>query len=201
MCIRDRGTGQFERGIHIGFQRDFFAATQAFVGGDDELAGAVGHAVGNRVGCKAAKHHHMDCADTGAGQHRDGRLRDHRQINGHPVALANTQIAQCVGQLANTRMQLAVGEFLYRRVWAVGLENQRGFVAAFFQMPIQTIHAGIELAIGKPTDAEVFQIKADIFDDGGRDVPIQTLGQLAPKRIWVLLGLCEVCLLYTSRCV
>ena len=36
---------------------------------------------------KAAEHHRVDGADAGAGEHRDGRLGDHRHVDDHAVAL------------------------------------------------------------------------------------------------------------------
>ena len=41
------GTRQFQRSVHVGFQWHFLATAQAFVGGDDELGAAVGHAIGD----------------------------------------------------------------------------------------------------------------------------------------------------------
>jgi hypothetical protein len=42
--------------------------------------------------------HRVHSPDPGAGQHRDDGLRDHRQVEHHPIALADAERAQHSGE-------------------------------------------------------------------------------------------------------
>ena len=106
------GAGHGQRRIDIGLQWHVLAATQAFVGSNDELAGAITDAVGDRVRCEPAEHHHVHRADARAGQHRHHRFGNHRQVDGDPVALGHAEVAQRVCQPADPRVQLAIADAL-----------------------------------------------------------------------------------------
>ena len=99
--------GLGERRVDIGLQRHLLAAAQAFVRGDDDLGLAVVDALGEAVGREAGEHHGVDRADPRAGQHRVGRFRNHRQIDGDAVALLDVAGAQDVGHPADFVVQLA----------------------------------------------------------------------------------------------
>ena len=43
---------------------------------------------------KSAEHHRMDRADPGHRQHGEHGLRDHRHVDQHPIALADTLVAE-----------------------------------------------------------------------------------------------------------
>src|SRR6478735_2830739 len=87
-----------------------FTAAQAFVRGDDDLGLAILDAAGERIRREAAEHHRMHCADARAGEHRVGRLRDHRHVDGDPVALLDVAVAQDVGHPADLVVQLPIGD-------------------------------------------------------------------------------------------
>ena len=57
---------------------DEFAATPAFVGGDDDTAVGIDDAIAEGVGGETGKDDGMDCANAGACQQCDDRLGDHR---------------------------------------------------------------------------------------------------------------------------
>ena len=99
-------------GIGVGLERHLAAAAQAFVGGDDDVRLAVLDAAGERIRREAAEHHRMDRADARAGEHRVGRLRDHRHVDGDAVALLDVAVAQDVGHPAHLVVQLLVGDVL-----------------------------------------------------------------------------------------
>ena len=62
------------------------AAPPAAVGGDQHLGLGVVDAVGERLRREAAEHDAVGGADAGTGEHRHGRLGDHRQVDVDPVA-------------------------------------------------------------------------------------------------------------------
>ncbi len=73
--------------IGVFLQWDVTSAAHAFVGGDDQLALGVEHAVAQRIGRETAEDDGMHGADARAGQHGDGGLWNHRQINADTVTL------------------------------------------------------------------------------------------------------------------
>ena len=177
------GARQFQRGIDVGLQRDLLAAAQALVGGDDQLAAAVGNAVGDRVRRETAEHHHVDGAHARAGEHRDHGFRDHRQVDRDPIALAHTELAQRIGQLAYARMQVAIADALGRQLRVVVLEDQRGLVATRGQVAVEAVDARVELAVGVPADAEIVELEAGVLDLGRHLHPVQPLRHAAPERV------------------
>ncbi|MNM79754.1 hypothetical protein D3C81_916990 [compost metagenome] len=180
------GAGQLQCGVDVGLQRHLLATTQAFIGGDDQLAGAVADAVGDGVGGKPTKHHRVDRTDAGAGQHGHGGVDDHRQVDGDAVALLDAERTQCVAQAADAFVQLAVGDLLRRAVRAIGLEQDGGLVTTRGQLPVQAVDADVELTVLEPLDAEIVELVADVLDLGRLYVPIQALSGLGPECIGVV---------------
>jgi hypothetical protein len=88
--------GNMDRGIDILLQRHRLAAAQAFVAGDDEGGFAIDDAAGQRFRREAAEDDRMHGADAGAGEHRIGRFRDHRHVDGDAVALLDAVLLQHV---------------------------------------------------------------------------------------------------------
>ena len=90
--------GDVDRLVGILLQRDGLAAAQALVGGDDEGRLAVDDAAGERIRREAAEDDRMDRADARAGEHRIGRFRDHRHVDGDAVALLDAVLLQHIGE-------------------------------------------------------------------------------------------------------
>ena len=97
--VRSLVAGLVDRGL----ERRRGTAAVAAVGGDDHVRLAVDHARGEGLGGEAAEDDRVDRADAGAGQHRDGGLGDHRQVDRDGVALADAQVGERVGGPADTR--------------------------------------------------------------------------------------------------
>ena len=168
--------------VDVGLQRHLLAAAQAFVGGDHQLGLAVGDATGQRLRREAAENDGMDGADAGAGQHGDGGFRDHRQVDGDAVALADTEVAQRVGEAADAGVQVAVADVL-GLIRVVAFPEDRGLVAAFLQVAVQAVHGDVQLAVLVPADAEIGEVVADVADGFGEAHPLEALGDLAPVAI------------------
>ncbi|MNV69135.1 hypothetical protein D3C71_1620300 [compost metagenome] len=128
----------------------------------------------------------MDRTDTRASQHGHRGVDDHRQVDGDPVAFLDTEIAQCVAEPAGALIQLAIGDALRRCIGAVRFEQQGDLVAAFVELAIQAVDAGVELAVFEPFDAEIVELVADVLDAGRFLEPVQALGGLAPEGIRML---------------
>ena len=91
----------------------------------------------------------MRRADAGAGQHRDRQLRDHRHVDGDPVALLHAEPAQRVREAADLLEQLAVGD--RARVARLALPVVGDAVAeAGGDMAVEAVDADVELAADEP---------------------------------------------------
>ena len=91
--------GTMQQGcVGIRFQVGPAPAAGRGVGGDDHLGAAVVDAVGQGIGRKAREDDGMDRPDPRTGQHRIGRLGDHRQIDHHPVAAHDALGQQHIGE-------------------------------------------------------------------------------------------------------
>ena len=91
----------------------------------------------------------MRRADAGAGQHRDRQLRDHRHVDGDPVALLHAEPAQRVREAAHLLEQLLVGD--RAGVARLALPVVGDAVAeAGGDMAIEAVDADVELAADEP---------------------------------------------------
>ena len=72
-------------------------------GGQDDLRRRVVDAYRELGRGEAAEDDGMHGADPGAGEHGDHRLRDHRHVDDHPVALADAQVPQAARHGRNPR--------------------------------------------------------------------------------------------------
>ncbi len=127
----------------------------------------------------------MHRADAGAGQHGDGGLGDHRHVDGHPVALADAQLLQDVGQLAGLLMELTIGEGLVV-LGIVALPDDRRLVAARLEVAVDAVGADVQRAVLEPADVHVVGVEGGVLDLGGRLEPVEALGLLAPEPLWVV---------------
>ena len=173
--------------IRIGLERNRLAATNAFVGRYDEVRLAVNNASGKRVGRKAAKHDGVNRADTCTRQHGIGRLRHHRHVERHPVALLGAQFLHGVGELAHFFVQLLVGDVLVV-FGVVAFPDDRRLVAARLKMPVNAVGADIQRAVFVPLDRNIFIGIGRVLDLGERLDPVHPLAVLAPKGIRVRDG-------------
>jgi len=93
-------------------------------------------------------------ADPCAREHRNGDFRNHRQVYRDAIALACAQRLQSVRALANALVEFPVTD-VFRDVRIVTLPNDRGLVAARFQVAVQTIARDIQSPVVEPTDVAI----------------------------------------------
>ena len=87
----DRNAVMPQRGVDIGLERHRLAPATAAIRGDHDARIAIDDPVGEAFGRETSEYDRMDRADPRTGQHREGRLGDHRQIDGDAVALGDAQ--------------------------------------------------------------------------------------------------------------
>ena len=126
------GVLERQRFVHVLLERHHRAAAEAAVGRDDQLGLRILDAVGHGLRAEPAEDDRVDRADAGAGEHGDGRLGHHRQVDEHAVAFAHAVALEHVGKAADLVVKLFVGEgALLARLAGCGrlaFPDQRGLV-------------------------------------------------------------------------
>jgi len=123
----------------------------------------------------------VDRADARAGEHRVGRLRDHRQVDRDAIALLRAEFLERVGHAAHLRVQLAIGDLLaLRRI--VAFPDDRDLVGAPGEMAIDAVRRDVQHAVMEPADADIAGVVDVAHRAGavGLD-PIDPLAVLAPE--------------------
>jgi len=122
------GAGQIDGSVQQWFVRHRLAAARAGVGGDDQLGLRVVDAHRQAVRGEAAEYHRVDRTDTRASQHRNRRLRNHRHVDQHAVALADAERQHDGRHAVDLGLQFPEGIDFFR-IGFGGNRNQRGGVA------------------------------------------------------------------------
>ena len=145
----------FHRGIagngRVGvlLEGDDVATPPAAVGGNHHFGLGILNAIPQRFGAEPAENDAVRGADARAGQHCDGQLRHHRQVDGNPVALLHAQAFQPVGELAHLPVQIPVGIDL--PVARLALPDDGGLVLARpVEMAVNAVVGYIELPAQEP---------------------------------------------------
>ena len=125
------------------------AAPVAAIGGDEHRALRVVDAIAKGLRREAAKHHRVHGANACAGQHRDRRLGDHRQVDRHTIALLHAECLQRVGAAPDLLAQLPVG--VHAAIAGLAFPDDRRLVAPrTAEVPVDTIGGDVELATAEP---------------------------------------------------
>ncbi len=137
MTFSMRRAGPGERLVDRGLELDDAAAAAPAVGGDDQARARVLDAIADGIEGEAAEHHRMHRADPRAGLHGDDRLGNHRHVDHDAVAATDAQLLEAVGEPANLRVQLPVGQAAH--VARLALGNDGGLVAARLEVHVQAV--------------------------------------------------------------
>ncbi len=171
--------------VDILLERHALAAAQRLVRGNHQSRRAIRNATAQRLGRKACEHHGVDRPDARTGEHGNGDLRNHRQVDRHSVAFLYAERQQRVCALADTGMQLTVADVL-RTIRIIRLPDDGGLVAAGLQVAIQAIGGDIELAAVEPAGVEIAFQEARVLDLRELLDPIEAAADSAPESIRVL---------------
>src|SRR5215510_219863 len=171
--------------VGILLEGDDAAAAHAFIRRNNEFGVGVDDPTGQAVRREAAKHHRMHGADAAASQHGIGRLGDHRQVDGDPVALFDTVGFEHVGEFRDALVQLAVGDFFVVG-GVIALPDNRHLVGTFFQMPVDAIDRNVKHAVFVPFNGDVVGSVGGVLDARIRLDPVEALAYLAPEQVRIL---------------
>ena len=127
----------------------------------------------------------MGSTDSGAGQHGDGRFRNHRHVEGHQIPLANAHGLQRIGCLAHLGMQFSVSETA--DIAGFPFPDQSRLVGRFtVKMPVKTIVGEVGGASLEPaSEGRVGPVEHLLK----RREPIEFLAsRIAPERFRIVPG-------------
>ena len=164
---------------------DDLAALDAAGRGDDGLGLAVVDAGRQLMRGEAAEHDGMDGAQSGACQHGYDRLRDHRHIQDHPVALGDAKVTQRPGEPCGQVEQLGIGDGLDGAGDRAVIDDGGLIAAPGFDVAIHGVvgciqHTALEPAVERRVGAVENGIP-------GLD-PVDLAGGIAPKAFGVRDG-------------
>ena len=171
--------------VDVGLERRRRPPPVAGVGGYDQPGFGVLAPVGDGIGREPAEDHRVGHPDAGAGQHGHRQLGDHRHVYGRPVALAQAQPQQRVGEPLHVGQQLSVGDG--PGVAGLPLPVDGHLVApARLHVAVQAVVGDVEGAADEPLG------EGQVPFQGGVEVvvPVEELSGLAgPERLVVGGGL------------
>ena len=149
------GVPEDHRVIDIFLERNHRAAAETAIRRDDHFGSAVLDAVRHRLGAESPENNTMHRTDARAGQHGDGRLGNHGQVNDDPVALAHAIALEHVGESAHLAVQLTIGQYtLFARSAISGrlaFPNERRLVGGRgAEPPIEAVGRHIQLPADEP---------------------------------------------------
>jgi hypothetical protein len=160
------------------------AAAHAGIRGDHDLRLRIVDPRGEAGRGKAAENHRVDRPDPHAGEHRERRLRDHRHVDQHPVAVAHALRLEHRGEAVDLGGELAegVGRLLPR----LGREvDQRLLVAARGEMTVDRVVADVGAAADEPLRERRPRVVEHRCE---RRLPVDQLRLVAPERVAILDG-------------
>lgn len=188
--------GEFDGPVEQRLVRDDPLALDSAGGGDDHLGRGVVDAERQLARGEPAEDDRVDGADPGAGQHRDGRLGNHRQVDHDPVAASHAELGERPGEGRHLVPQPRVA---VRAPGACdgGVVDERGLVAAAgFDVPVERVEADVEPSVGKPA------VKGGVRGVQGPsrgDVPVDAFGGAEPEGLGVVHAGAEDILVHSHR--
>ena len=135
----------------IFLERNLAAAADTFISRYHESGFTISNPGTQCFRRKPAEDNRMDSADAGTGQHGNTRFNNHGHVDSDNIALLDALIFQNVRELTGFFVQFAVGHVAgIGRV--VALENDGRLITALFQVTVQAVSGGVQLAVFKPFD-------------------------------------------------
>jgi hypothetical protein len=128
----------------------------------------------------------VDGAEPGAGQHGDGRFRDHRHVDDDPVALLHALGLERARDLRDLVQQFRIGILRDRAAGDGAVVDQRGLIgAAAFDVAVQAVVAGVQLATREPAVERCIAVVQDLVPFLR---PCNRLGGVSPEPLGVVDG-------------
>ena len=164
-------------------ERDRAAAAQTFVRGHQQAATGVDDPLAQAVGGEAREDDRMHRTDPRAGKHRVGQLRDHRQVDADPVARADPERGQHVGDPADVPLQLPVADPVIAARLVLD-PDQGGLVGPGGGVAVDAVRAGVQHAVLEPGEVDGLEVPATRRPRLGE--PVQGTGLFEPEAVRIL---------------
>ena len=148
------------------------------VGGDQHLRLGVVDAFAQRLGAESAEHDRVRGADASAGEHRDGQLGHHAQVDVDPIAFVDPERPQPVREPADVIEQLGVGDRAGVARLAFPMEGDL-VAAAGFHVTVEAVVRGVQLPSFEPPHPR----RRPVHDRVPTLEPRQPVGLLGPERL------------------
>ena len=161
-------------------QRYALAAAKSLIGGDDQDRVTVRYPAAQCLGGEAGEDDGVNGSNARACEHRDGDVRDHRQVDRHAIPFLDAERSQSVRASADPLVKLAVAD-VFAALRVIRLPDDRGLVAAGFEVPIQAIAGDVELAVVEPADVAILRREARVLDVRKFLDPIDAPADEAPE--------------------
>ncbi len=182
--LRARPVAVGEGHVDGRLERGDLALAVAAVGRDDQLRAGVVDARSQAVGGEPAEDHRVDRAQPRDREHRGDRLRDHRHVDRHPVALADAESFKHVREALDLVGQLRIRHMT--RVTRLAFPEQSDALAvARLDVTVEAVVGDVELAVGEPRRERRVRPVQHL---GERGVPVQFAGLVGPERLAVCGG-------------
>ena len=142
------------------------AATVVGVHRDQYTALGIDDTVSRGLATEAAEDLRVNDAESGAGEHRDRKLRHHRHVQRHSVALLQTaEVSQQRCNLVYAHVEFLVGYVLDGFVLRLGDEVDRRLVFVLGEMAIDAIITGVDPAADKPSpERRITRVEREVPD-------------------------------------
>jgi len=126
--------------IGVAFVIDPLSVAIVAVGVNEDATAGVGGAESAGFAAESTEDDGMNDAEAGASEHRDGKLGNHRHVNGDAIASFEVaEIAEHGGGFVYANVELAVGEDLRGFVFGFRDEDEGGFVFVLGEMAIDAV--------------------------------------------------------------
>lgn len=167
--------------VDILLEGDELAAAVATIGGNDKLSSGIGKTVLDTLRAEAAKDHTVHGPYAGAGQHRNGGLRDQRHVDENSVPLLDSVALEHIGKLTNLAMKLAVGDDLF--VTGLPFPDDGCLIGPrSVEMAVEAVLGGVQLSADKPIGIRELPVE----DLGPFFKPVEFLGLAGPEFVRAL---------------
>ncbi len=169
--------------IYDALELDNFAVVVTAIHRDDELGLAVVNAALQRIDREATKHHRMDRADLGTGQHGKDDLRHASHIDRDAVAFPHAHGFDDVCHAAHFAVHGVIGIGLVQLAIFTFPDQCQFIFAIGFEMTVNRVMNDIGFPSHEPLEERLVGIIQHLVPFLE---PFQFFGFLRPKRLWIL---------------
>ena len=134
-----------------------FATTIADIAGDDDLRLGVDDAIAQGGVPESGINHRVHGADARASQHGDGTLKRERHIDDDAIAFLYAERFQSIGEAANLRVQLAIGDLALGSIFSQP-DVGNAIAAVGIGVTIKRVDGDVQFCAGEPLVIDAVEV-------------------------------------------